>query len=224
MMELKMSKLLIDDYPLVFLPMLAIRYGLNEAIVIQQIHYWTQKSKVYPDGFEWVYNTIPEWKQQFPFWSERTIFSILKKLRDAEVLFAEKKDNNPLNHTLYYRLDYTKFGSLMSQELQDRSRKVCKNTINTETTKNYSVSFEVFWKAYPKKIAKGNAEKAWEKVKPDEKLVADIIAAIAKQKINWTDPKFIPHPATWLNAKRWLDGVEVTTGKQLKYWEKGYQA
>jgi hypothetical protein len=49
------------------------------------------------------------------------------------------------------------------------------------------------------------------------------IAAIAKQKQTWTDPKFIPHPATWLNGKRWLDGVEITAGKQLKYWEKGYQ-
>jgi hypothetical protein len=33
-----MSKL-IDEYPLVVLPSLAVDYGLNEAIVIQQIHY-----------------------------------------------------------------------------------------------------------------------------------------------------------------------------------------
>lgn len=217
-----MSKLLIDDYPLVFLPMLAIRYGLNDAIVIQQIHYWSQKNKPFEDGFTWVYNTIPEWQKQFPFWSEKTIFNILKRLKEAGVLFAEKKDNNPLNHTLYYRLDYEKFGNAISQDLPDRTSKVYDNTINTETTKNYSESFENFWKLYPRKIAKGNAEKAWEKIKPDEKLVADIIAAIAKQKPTWTDPKFIPHPATWLNGKRWLDGVEVATGKQLKYWEKGY--
>jgi len=107
----------------------------------------------------------------------------------------------------------------------------CQQLAATETeretereTENISESFEIFWKAYPKKVSKGGAEKAWSKIKPDEKLVADIIAAIAKQKPTWTDPKFIPHPATWLNGKRWLDGVEVTTGKQLKYWEKGYQA
>lgn len=93
----------------------------------------------------------------------------------------------------------------------------------TETEKK-SDSFDIFWTAYPRKTAKGNAENSWKKIKPDEKLVADIIAAIAKQKITWTDPKYIPHPATWLNGKRWLDGVEVTTGKQLKYWEKGYSA
>ena len=90
-------------------------------------------------------------------------------------------------------------------------------------TEKKSQEFDLFWAAYPRKTAKGNAEKSWKKIKPDEKLVAEIIAAIAKQKPTWTDPKFIPHPATWLNGKRWLDGVEVTTGKQLKYWEKGYQ-
>jgi predicted transcriptional regulator len=222
MKELTMSKLLIDDYPLVFLPTLAVKYGLNDAIVIQQIHYWSQKNKLSEDGFTWVYNTIPEWQKQFPFWSEKTIFNILKRLKEAGVLFAEKKDKNPLNHTLYYRLDYEKFENAISQDLPDRTSKVYDNTINTETTKNYSESFENFWKLYPRKIAKGNAEKAWEKINPDEKLVADIVAAIAKQKPTWTDPKFIPHPATWLNGKRWLDGVEVTTGKQLKYWEKGY--
>ncbi len=93
----------------------------------------------------------------------------------------------------------------------------------TETeTDNSFAKFDIFWTAYPKKVAKGAAEKSWKKIKPDENLAADIIAAIAKQKPTWTDPKFIPHPATWLNSKRWLDGVETTVGKKLKYWEKGY--
>lgn len=217
-----MNNLLIDDYPLVVLPTLAVKYGLNDAIVIQQIHYWSQRNKPSQDGFSWVYNSIPEWNKQFPFWSEKTIFSILKRLRECGVLIAEKKDENPWNHTLYYRLDYTKFGLSTSQELPDRSRKVYENTVNTETNK-YIDHFDDFWNAYPRKIAKGNAESAWKKIKPDEQLLQEILDAIAKQKPTWTDPKFIPHPATWLNGKRWLDGVDNTAGKKLKYWEKGYQ-
>lgn len=217
-----MSKFLIDDYPLVFLPALAVEYGLNEAIVIQQIQYWTKKNKPSKDGFVWVYNTIPEWKKQFPFWSERTIFAVLKRLRDSKILIAEKLDDNPCNHTLYYRLDTTMFAGSILQTLRDPSCKPCEITVNTETTRDYSESFDDFWKAYPKKIAKGNAEKAWKKIKPDENLVAEIITAIAKQKPLWTDPKFIPHPASWLNAKQWLDGVEIKVGKVLNYWEKGY--
>ena len=38
-----MSKLLINEHPLQVLPSLATKIGLNEAIVLQQIHYWKKK-------------------------------------------------------------------------------------------------------------------------------------------------------------------------------------
>lgn len=38
-----MSKLLIDDYPIQVLPKLAKEIGLNEAIFLQQVHYWLKK-------------------------------------------------------------------------------------------------------------------------------------------------------------------------------------
>lgn len=72
-------------------------------------------------------------------------------------------------------------------------------------------AFDLFWSAYPKKKAKGDAEKAWAKVKPDHALSELIIAAVLAQKLSedWTKDggKFIPHPASWLNAKRWEDEV-----------------
>ena len=76
-------------------------------------------------------------------------------------------------------------------------------------------AFDLFWSAYPKKKAKGDAEKAWAKVKPDHALSELIIAAVLAQKLSadWTKDggKFIPHPATWLNAKRWEDEVTPAT-------------
>lgn len=71
-----------------------------------------------------------------------------------------------------------------------------------------------FWAAYPKKKSKGDAEKAWGKIKPDEQLTARIIAAVeqAKTQTEWRKEggQFIPYPATWLNAKRWEDEAIVT--------------
>ena len=63
-----------------------------------------------------------------------------------------------------------------------------------------------FWKAYPRKRSKGDAEKAWSKQNLDAK-VDEIIAAVEAQK-TWPDwlkdnGRFIPHPASWLNAKGW---------------------
>ena len=216
-------KLLIDDYPLVFLPTLAVKYGLNDAIVIQQIHYWSHKNKPSEDGYVWVYQTIPQWQKQFPFWSERTIFSILKRLRDSEILFAEKKDDNPLVHTLYYRLDYSKFAESMSQDLQVPSRKSCENTIYKETNKDYIESFEIFWKAYPKRVAKEDAIKAWNKIKMDESVLSKILDAIKVQDLAKQDKKFVPYPATWLNKKRWEDEITVSAVPKKPYWMKGGQ-
>ena len=70
-------------------------------------------------------------------------------------------------------------------------------------------TFETFWKAYPKKKSRGQAEKVWLKINPDEQLLAKMIAIIerAKKSEEWIKEKgkYIPHPATWLNAKGWED-------------------
>lgn len=71
--------------------------------------------------------------------------------------------------------------------------------------------FDSFWKSYPKKKAKGDAEKAFSKLKPDDLLLKTILEAIKAQarSPDWTKDggQFIPHPATWLNQRRWEDEV-----------------
>ena len=56
-----MNKLLISEQPLQVLPGLAAKIGLNEAIFLQQLHYWLVKSKHEHDELRWVYNTYEEW-------------------------------------------------------------------------------------------------------------------------------------------------------------------
>lgn len=69
--------------------------------------------------------------------------------------------------------------------------------------------FERFWVVYPRKSAKADAEKAFAKLGVDEAMLVVLLEAIAKQSAwpEWREDggKFIPHPATWLNGKRWLD-------------------
>lgn len=74
---------------------------------------------------------------------------------------------------------------------------------------SFSESFNDFWKAYPKKVSKISALKAWNKLKPDDNLVREILSALEQQKksAQWQkdDGQFIPYPATWLNGRRWED-------------------
>lgn len=64
--------------------------------------------------------------------------------------------------------------------------------------------FEVFWEAYPRKVAKGDAERAFPKALAQTTLETLTDAARAMGRAA-EDSKFIPHPASWLNGKRWLD-------------------
>ena len=65
-----------------------------------------------------------------------------------------------------------------------------------------TLTFDNFWEAYPRKTAKGAAKKAWEKITEP----AEVIEGARRFALDPTrDPSFTPHPATWLNAERWLD-------------------
>jgi uncharacterized protein YdaU (DUF1376 family) len=88
-----------------------------------------------------------------------------------------------------------------------------------------SDGFEQFWAAYPKRVSKGAARKAWTKLKPSEQLLQAILAGIgrAKTSAQWLrdDGRFVPHPATWLNAEGWLDDPPTSGGKPDEQWWLG---
>lgn len=71
--------------------------------------------------------------------------------------------------------------------------------------------FDEFWLAYPKKVGKGAAEKAWAKYSPP---VAEVLVAVAAQSKSdqWRKDsgQFIPNPATWINQERWKDEQGVS--------------
>lgn len=67
--------------------------------------------------------------------------------------------------------------------------------------------FDQFWKAYPRKVAKPVARKAFAKAlaKADVRAIG---AGLKVWRAYWTErgePEFVPHPATWLNQERWND-------------------
>lgn len=113
-----MSKLLIQEHPLQVLPSLAVKIGLNEAIVLQQVHYWAIQGKNEIDGTCWVYNSVSEWKHQFPFWSEQTIRRTLANLKERGLLIAKCLNPDPFNRTPYYRIDHETLATVEHSNLE----------------------------------------------------------------------------------------------------------
>jgi hypothetical protein len=70
-------------------------------------------------------------------------------------------------------------------------------------------TFDQFWSAYPKKKDKAGALKIWQRLQPSSETVTAILAALdwQRQQPDWQKDagRFIPHPSTWLNGRRWED-------------------
>lgn len=103
-----MTKLLLDEHPLVIIPSLAEKIGLNEAIVLQQLHYWLEKSTNVKEDKRWVYNTYSDWVKQFPFWSETTIRRTITKLEKEGYVQSGKFNKMKIDNTKWYTIDYNR--------------------------------------------------------------------------------------------------------------------
>jgi uncharacterized phage protein (TIGR02220 family) len=109
-----MSRLLIKESPVMIIPSLAVKIGLNEAVVLQQIHYWLGISKHQIKGKTWVYNTYEEWKKQLPFWSVSTIKRTILSLEVKGLLLSDNFNQMKMDKTKWYSIDYDNL-----QELED---------------------------------------------------------------------------------------------------------
>lgn len=111
-----MSKLLLDEKPLLIMPMLATKIGLNESIIIQQIHYWNEINKVannnYRDGYYWTFNSVSQWQEQFPFWAKNTIQRIITNLEKMKLVVSGNYNKLKIDRTKWYRIDYKVLGAL----------------------------------------------------------------------------------------------------------------
>jgi hypothetical protein len=86
----------------------AIKYGVNEAIMLQNFIFWIQRNmandKHKHDGKTWTFNTRKAYQQLFPFWSERQVRNIIDSLIEQKVLITGNYNRVPYDRTLWYAL------------------------------------------------------------------------------------------------------------------------
>lgn len=121
------SKLLLDEFPLMILPQLATKIGLNEAIVLQQVNYWLVQCGKERDGRSWIFNTYPDWEKQFPFFSLSTIRRTIKKLEDMNLLITGNYNKLKIDQTKWYTIDFDILNSRYVQNEQACNSSILKN-------------------------------------------------------------------------------------------------
>ncbi|WP_066303965.1 conserved phage C-terminal domain-containing protein [Bacillus sp. FJAT-29814] len=111
-----MSKLLINENPVMIIPSLAVKIGLNEAVILQQIHYWVHGSRHVIGGRKWIFNTYKEWQEQLPFWSESTIKRTIHSLEKQGLLLSGNWNRSKMDKTKWYTIDYQQLEELTEGE------------------------------------------------------------------------------------------------------------
>lgn len=147
------GRLLTAGRPLVFDPELAAVLGLNEAIVLQQVHYWLcinrDKKRAFKDGFYWVFASYPEWNKQFPFWSESTIKTTFQRLEAKGILVSANYNSAKYDRTKWYRISYETLSKLIPSvdfapmEQVDTNRPIQENKLR-DLIKTEERSMETF--------------------------------------------------------------------------------
>jgi len=122
---------------------------------------------------------------------------VQQEIRDIEIRDIEYKDT-------------------YAQKIEQDEPKKPKSILSKEQQER----FDIFWEAYPRRIAKQNAIKAWNKIKPNQELLDKILKSleVGKKSNDWTkdNGQFIPHPATWLNRGGWEDEFQEVTEVRKK--------
>ena len=142
------------------------------------------------------------------------------KYNCKRTVYTDELEQLNIKENKAYTLDKSQGVCIQSGNSLETVFRIEENRIDKKRIDNSSSSnddaFPEFWSNYPKKVGKGAAEKSWKKHKPD---LAVVLEALEKQKNSdqWVRDggQFIPHPATWLNQKRWEDEVEVNQNINL---------
>lgn len=110
-------------------------------------------------------------------------------------------------------------------------------TLTLRHSKVEAPLFDRFWVAYPSKVGKGDARKAWDQIspKPTEALLERMLRTLAWQRESpkWLDDRgqYIPDPGKWIRQQRWLDepqqgpqvsGKTVRSAQALHDFVKGH--
>lgn len=152
--------------------------------------------------------------------SEQQMRTVISRLKSTGEITTQSTNRFTLvtisKYDYYNQTDETSTSQTTSQRTNKQPTSNQQSTTPKELKKErskeeYTSAFSRFWDAYPRKVDKARAVKAWMSMVKAGSNPESIISGAeryAKQKAG-TDPQYIKHPATFLNAGSW-DNEEET--------------
>ena len=140
---------------------------------------------------------------KFPGWAKH------QRIRDCKPKFPGPDESDTLQDSAASCGELPQVAALIQSESNPNPNPNPESESNTR-----GAAFDAFWAAYPRKVGKGDARKAFGKVRVElGTLLSAIEAQKASQQWKRDGGRYIPNPATWLNQCRWEDELP-TEGKE----------
>jgi hypothetical protein len=83
-------------------------------------------------------------------------------------------------------------------------------------------SFGAFWQMYPRRVSRHEAQRAWGRLTPQERIecLRVLPLHLEQWERNGTEDRFIPHASTWLNQRRFEDEFKSAPDLGRCDWNK----
>ncbi len=122
---------------------IAKEYGLNEAIILNNIYFWCEHNRAnglnIHDGDAWTYNTVKAFAELFPYMSERQIYNALKHLENEGLIKTGCYNENPWDRKKWYSV--TEKGKCILQKCKMDNDENVKCT-SCENVKSYTTDIK----------------------------------------------------------------------------------
>lgn len=139
------------------------------------------------------------WKKAKKLLQKKEYDALRKNLLDKDFIIEFIQKNEINIDTLKGLLKGSFKHSAIANAIEDID-----NNINSNIKINNKIEFLIFWNLYDKKVGdKEGCKKKWDKLPVETQNI--IIETLPGFKSKIEDKKFQPHPATYLNQKRWND-------------------
>lgn len=91
-----------------FDPQIAQEYGVNAAIIFQNLAYWIEHNRAneanFHDGRYWTYNSVRAFAELFPYLTDKQIRGALKKLEEGGMILVGNYNKSAYDRTRWYAL------------------------------------------------------------------------------------------------------------------------
>lgn len=128
---------------------IAVKYGVNAAVLLQNIGYWIRQNEAnetnFFDGTYWTYNSRRAYRELFPYMSERQIDTAFRKLIDDGLIITGNYNKVAYDRTLWYALTQKgkcilHFDGMESAEMSNGNPQNVRPIPNINTNRNTNIN------------------------------------------------------------------------------------